>query len=687
MRYLFSKLLAGLALAGLMASPAIASCKIVSDNFNRSNSTTVGNSWVNTYSTAQISSDTLTGRHASTNQAATTLNGGTTAGTSTVVFTNATGYVAGDVFSLETGTSNVEYCQISVVATNTITTVSPTVNSHLTGVTITKIRDQPLMRPIGEAVQDLGVLVKLAALTSTAFRTVIYERWINAGTWDAILINWNGTTQFQTQIEYSLNGTVTATGTENWTGAVGMVVWLQASTYGVSPTNVDLKVYSYGSGLASPISGGTGTGQYTTTITAANDSGTQTTGQNGLGFADAIEAFSLFEDYNKTGATVAASDTNFAAGLSPFNWASVTSPVTGVETTSAGAYAKFEVSGVDCTVTIDTAQWQATPGSTYFAITVDEGAWQYVTITAGATTIPIFQDLLYGNHTVRIYWREELGGGTPDLWTTPTSCILFTGLSIDNGESTVADAQVLSKTLLYYTDSIGLTPASGDNNNIDLPYLNHIAVLANALGCEYGNIDFGGQGFSSNSGAYNVPNLFTPGNDTSSSWDKYSGGVGSRLVSGALSPAPNYIFVQEGTNDSLHGGTTGGVTSSVSGLAAALRAAAPSAPIYFVEPFGEYMASSVKQGVINAADSNTYYLPLPASSSSGLVGGGVATWASGDGLHPLMGTEPFIAAALLNQMYLLEQATAINGSITYDANNNPTLVAPASGGGGVRINY
>jgi hypothetical protein len=93
---------------------------------------------------------------------------------------------------------------------------------------------------VGEVVQDTGTLVKLSALTSTVFVSYVYFRWINAGTWDAVAISWNGSTQFQTSIVYANNGTITVGGgIENWTGAVGMVVWLQVPDPGMGDIRSD----------------------------------------------------------------------------------------------------------------------------------------------------------------------------------------------------------------------------------------------------------------------------------------------------------------------------------------------------------------------------------------------------------------------------------------------------------------
>lgn len=63
----------------------------------------------------------------------TTTNGSLTAGTSTVVLTSGTGFLAGQQVAIDTGT-NQEIRRIASVSTNTLTLSDPLLSSHLTGV-------------------------------------------------------------------------------------------------------------------------------------------------------------------------------------------------------------------------------------------------------------------------------------------------------------------------------------------------------------------------------------------------------------------------------------------------------------------------------------------------------------------------------------------------------------------------
>jgi hypothetical protein len=628
-------------------TPAHASIQFT-DLYTRADNTSWTGTWVDPYGNAQIASNVGKGRLTSANTANNTLNGATLAGATTFIMTSASGYVAGNFVVVGTGLSTADYRQIISVSTNTVTVLALT-NAHNSGETVSKIRNIPVMRPLSEAKLDQRVDFITSTLGGTAFANSIYLRWIDPGNWITVTISWNGTTQYQTIVQYCVNGTISTTtpGLQNWTAATTTVVRGQVSAVGTNPTVVTIKLYNNATGVT--LNGPTPAGIYQASVTNANSTTVQTAGQTGIGFSDALSGFSYFQEYDLTSATTSVSNSNFQSGLSPYNW--YTNGSTYVQSNNVGCYWKGSFTGNTIGFTIDTSQWQASSGSTYIEWSIDGGAAVYQVVTAGSTTISLGSNLAYASsgspHTIQFWWLSNLGGGTPDLWTTPSSVWRITGVTLDTGETLQAPT-LLSKRAILFTDSIGTTPSNSDNGGNPDPARNSFAPLMVGLGCEWGDVAFGGQGISQGIlgwASYNVPGIFTPGNDTASSWNKYDANH-SRLISTLLSPPPDYIFIMEGTNDYVHGGVDATLSANLAAFITALRAAAPNAIIYVVQPFGGFKGPQILTGVIAANDPRTFYIPMPTWVNTGLNAGGPSYASPADGIHPTLGATVPTSSAL-----------------------------------------
>jgi len=595
----------------------------------------VGNGWIDTWGQYTTTSGAIVSTKTVATIGSTTVNGATTAGTNVIVYTSATSRVVGEVDIVGAGTANAEALQIQSIAGTSITFTTNTVNNHSNGESIVRQRDAPLLRPSSENVLNNSQYVKTAALPATSYRpTLAFLRYVDNTDYVKIVGIWNGSTTFQVQVFHCLQGVETSVSSTNWAASSTNVIECLSSASGTNPTTITYTVYRVSAGLHIPLTvSGNSTGRVSSTITTGTNSVIQSAGQCGIAAADTGTGFTQIYTENNTNLSVAISNANFQAGLSPY--ATHITSTTSVESNDIDWHSKFTFSGSNCTLLLDLSGLQASAGSSTIIYSVDERAFVSTNITNATTSIVLMSSGLWNSaHTVRIYWRSQFGGGTADLWTAnpPPSIIKITGINIDTGE-TIGAYALLSKRLLWYSDSIALNPADGiEGTSIPSPYYNHVEAVAKALGCEVGLIPMGGQGFRWLA-AYNVPALFVPGDDTNSAWNKHWAGV-SRLVSGAFSPAPDYIVVNEGTNDWLHGTSDANVVASVAAFIPALRAAAPLAKIIFLQPIGgDFKWTQVKQGVVQAADSNTIAVDLPSYVTDGVTAGGQDTWASGDGIH------------------------------------------------------
>lgn len=282
-----------------------------------------------------------------------------------------------------------------------------------------------------------------------------------------------------------------------------------------------------------------------------------------------------------TTSTIAVNDGNWF--WSPYGWD--VSGSTSALSQDFGAYFKVGFTGTQVQVTFDvsalTGASVASGNYPYVRWSIDNGAFATYQLTSSTTTHTLATGLASGTHQlVMVYYGAA--GISLDFWTTPVMQVKIDGLVVDGGAASAAPT-LRTKRCLFYGDSITQGQWSLGSSGATPPHdatLSHTAGVAAALGCEYGNIGYGGTGWTTT--ASNVPPIFTAGNDTNSSWDKYFAGT-SRLVSGALSPAPDYVFVNEGTNDG--GASDATVETEIEGFLPALRTAAPGAWIFLEVPF------------------------------------------------------------------------------------------------------
>jgi len=635
---------------------------IISDNFTRADSTTVGNSWVDTYSKYKIASNTLQARASIANLASTTINASASAGTNSVsLASGGTSYAAGDLVMVGRGLSTVEHMVVSTSTTTSITFTTNFVNAHSSGETIQRQQYVPLLRPNTENVRDEQVILDMAALpTSTQYLTSVYLRWQDPGNYIRMLFSWSTAfTQVTVSLFQAVNGTETGVSpTDNFTATAGYIPRWVITVYGTNPTTVNLKPFRNVSGTYSSLQTSGGIKNQDWTISTATNSAVQSAGYCGLAIASgSVNGITGFTYYDATDQSVAVNDTQADKGFSPYVWYKNGS--TYYQTQHTSAYLKLKFTGTHLAFTQDTSHWQSgyTAGPV-FKYSIDGSTWQYPSGSSSGT-ITLANSLVYGTHTCQIYWRVMVAGGTQDLWTTPASSQRITGFILDNGESFL-DPGMKSAKALWFCDSLGLGPTAGDVDTQADPAANFAAGLSAALVAEYGSVAFGGQGYGS-AGVSNVPQLYDGTTDSNQTWNKYFSGQ-SRLSAGLFSPAPTYIICQQSINDYIHSTSSATYIANIKGALTAWRTAAPNAKIIIFTAFqGNLSTSSMPNGIwtdmatayaqYQAAtpDQNCFFIQLDSSVTAGFTstrydGASSGTSGTADGTHPILSEEvPLIA--------------------------------------------
>ena len=343
--------------------------------------------------------------------------------------------------------------------------------------------------------------------------------------------------------------------------------------------------------------------------------------------------------------------------VSPYNWYSdgggamqsnnVHAGSTYIQAVNPGAYFKCVFSGTSAVATV--IETQITNGNwPVVKWSVDSGAWQSHTANGSETSITLATGLASASHTLLLYF--EAADGTADRWTTPIQSIKIANLILDTGaalQTLSADVTQLSKSALFFGDSIteGLY-VNGYNGNSTLvsdSQLSWTYGVAQALGAEYGNVAFGCQGWSvGGCSGSNVPAMPT-------SWDHYFSNV-SRLSTGKLSPIPDYVIVNLGTND----GATNIQSTVVTWLASIRAAVNTNTPIVLIVPFGQNQAANIIAAAATAADSRVFVVNLGTTVSAGMNGTGISRWvADSGGLHPIAAADGWLGAMVAQKIQAL----------------------------------
>jgi lysophospholipase L1-like esterase len=353
--------------------------------------------------------------------------------------------------------------------------------------------------------------------------------------------------------------------------------------------------------------------------------------------SDLAALYSFSNNTNDTAGSVSATPIEIAYNnanifYSPSNW---DDRGTYMSSANPGAYARVAFSGTSVGVKVDVAAMVSAslPVASYPIVrTVIDGVSFVDTQLTSSSTAISRSGLSTGAHTLDVFFlAADVNNG--DRWVTPVNAVRITGFTLDSGAAVSAVAK-RSKTALFFGDSIwegylaaGTVTTQPTGNNC---LLTTVPGLAKVFDAEYGTIAFSGQGYqvAGNNGAVAFPSAYA----------SHSSGR-SRLVAGLFSPAPDYIFVQHGTN-----GTT--TQADVQAMIANLRAAAPNARILMLVPANGKARAQITAAVAAVANAAVNLIDIGTGYSAGIVAfGGGANLYSLDGLHPNPLSNALVGAA------------------------------------------
>jgi lysophospholipase L1-like esterase len=253
------------------------------------------------------------------------------------------------------------------------------------------------------------------------------------------------------------------------------------------------------------------------------------------------------------------------------------------------SYCKFNFNGTRVDIQPDPT-FLLPPSHAVLRVVIDDRA-EY--LSWGASNVITLDHLSAGNHSIRITLCQ---GGSYSF--------RFTGFEVFGGTGLIPQ-KLKPETNLFYGDSLGeygprddmLHDQASDNMTT---YAN---LVADVMG-EYGIVSMSGSGWLNSyiKGVPTFPNF----------WSNYAPGQ-SRLVDGKLSPQPNRILINLGTNDA----PSPDITETVASTLTAIRAAAPQARIYVMIPFSRSRADQVKAGFDKWKDGNSKLIDLGEEANRG----------------------------------------------------------------------
>jgi lysophospholipase L1-like esterase len=279
---------------------------------------------------------------------------------------------------------------------------------------------------------------------------------------------------------------------------------------------------------------------------------------------------------------------------------------------------------------------------------IDDQPFQTAVLKPDAARLPLAEGLNEGLHHLVLYLAAS--DANYDRWRSPEEAIKLKGLVLSDGGEGKRDIRLSAKRAIFFGDSIteGAWVLGRSNHVVAGKYVDWVAhsdatqawprLLAAALDAEYGTCGSGGMSWvrASHSGIPPLPE----------SWSFHYENH-SRLVDGRkLSPPPDYVIVNMGTNDGEKD-TSDAIKKWLTDIRAAVR---PDTAIVVLIPFGQMNRISLSGAVAAVADPYTHIIDLGFRRAVGLNHYGEPTLVSFDGLHPSAEASGLYAASLAAAM-------------------------------------
>jgi hypothetical protein len=413
------------------------------------------------------------------------------------------------------------------------------------------------------------------------------------------------------------NATTTTVSVSATSGATGTPVTVTVGTdsplTGAQSQSVTLSSNVAGSFSVNPVTINASTATATSVFTPSA-TGTATITATGSGTPTLTAGTAT---YTVTGAVVSVPYNDAAIFFSPYTW---DDRGTAKVANSPGSYIRLAFTGTSVAVKFDVSaavSASLSAGSYPIVQTVIDGKTANDTQLTSSTTAVTVSGLSAGSHTIDVFFRAAEVNS--ERWNTPVSALYFNGFTLDSG-ATYSAPTLRSKRMMYFGDSIteGYFVAGQSNPGSNNALQTVPPQLAAALGAEYGQLGYSAQGYAA-AGVGNVPVFNT-------AIPLYAAGR-SKLLGGLFSPAPDYIFVEHGTNGSTS-------SADVQTAITTLRSAAPSAKIFVMVPANGMGRAGITAGVAaKSSDNNLFVIDLGAEYQIGMDTWGAATQYATDGVH------------------------------------------------------
>lgn len=265
------------------------------------------------------------------------------------------------------------------------------------------------------------------------------------------------------------------------------------------------------------------------------------------------------------------------------------------------------------------------------ACQIDGGAWQTQQIPVSTRRIVLASGLSSGTHTAVVQFLAE--DSAFSRWS-PVVCLPIIGIGVEHGGS-ITPAAARSGKMIAYGDSIsegawalGTSGDSTDYATYQSAKDDYLFAVADYFDCDLGMVAFGGTGWQN---AYNgIPQLQL-------SWDSYFTAT-SRLSGGLLTPAPNWLLCNLGTND-----VTIPSTTIKNWLGAVRTGAGASCKIALFVPFNGAQRTFI------TTEFNDYQTATPDALCK-LIDLGSPSFATTDGTHPSVAGHATLAPLVITAL-------------------------------------
>lgn len=305
----------------------------------------------------------------------------------------------------------------------------------------------------------------------------------------------------------------------------------------------------------------------------------------------------------------------------------------------AGAYLKTRFTGSSASLRIDIRSMNPAGAPPKFRWTVDGGPMQTTQAAASATTLDLANGLPPGTHTLQLFLAAT--DANYDRWQKPEQVVHIEGLLLDEGATAMAPEHIASRRAIFFGDSIteGAWVLGNSNRVVNRKYVDWVAhsdatqawprYLAEVLDVEFGLCGSGGMSWLRGSHA-GIPAL-------PESWRFHY-----KDRPRSFTPAPDFVFVNMGTND----GPRDTAAAAAQWLRDVRQAIPAPAEIVVIVPFAQTGKAHLEQAAQSAGDKHVQVVDLGPRWSRGIRKYGTPTLESHDGLHPNVEANGLFAALL-----------------------------------------